>query len=198
MENSSEEDKLNRGVVEPLGATATEEETREIQKILKDLAYGRDFGSGTPYPRETLGDDEDDGTMEGSREHLEKAVVGHKILDSRYGNLVGRGNGLALLLDNEVIVWVAETSDCCAYTCIPHGKILTNIHLVDHIITGVGTTDGYTTWHIYCDLGDVLKMNVDWSPGNPFYYGYGFEVTIIPLDKGDFEAIRPPNRMIQE
>jgi hypothetical protein len=50
--------------------------------------------------------------------------------------------------------------------------------LVDHIILGVGTTDGYTTWHVYADAGDVLELAVGWSCGNPFYYGYGFTITV--------------------
>jgi hypothetical protein len=50
---------------------------------------------------------------------------------------------------------------------------------VDHIITGVGTTGGYTTWHIYADMGDVLELSVGWSSGNPFYYGYGFDISVV-------------------
>ena len=43
---------------------------------------------------------------------------------------------------------------------------------------GVGTTDGFTRWHIYADMGDVLELEVGWSCGNPFYYGYGFNITV--------------------
>ena len=46
------------------------------------------------------------------------------------------------------------------------------------MILGVGTTDGYTTWHIFADMGDVLELTVVWSCGNPFYYGYGFTITV--------------------
>lgn len=69
-----------------------------------------------------------------------------------------------------------DDGDCCAYTNLD--AFLLNPELVDHIITGVGTTDAYQTWHIYCDLGDVLKLDVGWSCGNPFYYGYGFDIKV--------------------
>ena len=49
---------------------------------------------------------------------------------------------------------------------------------MDHVILGVGTTDGYTTWHIYADFGDVMRLKVGWSCGNPFYYGYGFTIRV--------------------
>ena len=45
---------------------------------------------------------------------------------------------------------------------------------------GVGTTGEYTRWHIYADLGDVLELTVGWSCGNPFYYGYGFYIDVVP------------------
>jgi hypothetical protein len=54
-------------------------------------------------------------------------------------------------------------------------------HALVHIITGVGTTDGYATWHIYADMGDVLELSVGWSCGNPFYYGYGFDISVKEL-----------------
>jgi hypothetical protein len=68
--------------------------------------------------------------------------------------------------------------DCCAYTELE--SFLLHPELVDHIITGVGTTDGYNTWHIYADIGDVLELSVGWSSGNPFYYGYGFDIQVKP------------------
>ncbi len=75
---------------------------------------------------------------------------------------------------------MVEVGDCCAYTELD--SFLLNPELVDHMILGVGTTDYYTTWHIYADMGDVLKLNVKWSCGNPFYYGYGFNIQVRPID----------------
>jgi hypothetical protein len=69
------------------------------------------------------------------------------------------------------------SGDCCAYTELE--SFLLNPELVDHVITGVGTTDGYQTWHVYADMGDVLKLDVGWSCGNPFYYGYGFTIRVV-------------------
>jgi len=46
---------------------------------------------------------------------------------------------------------------------------------------GVGTTAQYQTWHIYADWGDVLKLEVGWSCGNPFYYGYGFDIDVVEV-----------------
>jgi hypothetical protein len=73
-------------------------------------------------------------------------------------------------------VRVRNDGDCCAYTELE--SFLLNVGNIDHVITGVGTTNGYTTWHVYADLGDVLEMQVGWSCGNPFYYGYGFQISV--------------------
>jgi hypothetical protein len=77
-------------------------------------------------------------------------------------------------------VFLVGTDDCCAYTELE--TFLLNVDKVDHIITGVGTTDGYTKWHIYCDFGDVLELTVGWSSGNPFYYGYGFAIIVEDVE----------------
>ena len=73
-----------------------------------------------------------------------------------------------------------NTEDCCAYTDLE--AFLLNVELVDHMILGVQTTEGYTKWHIYADFGDVLELAVAWSCGNPFYYGYGFDIAVIPME----------------
>ena len=72
---------------------------------------------------------------------------------------------------------LVDTDDCCAYTDLE--EIILNLDKIDHAILGVGTTEGYTKWHIYADLGDVVEMQVGWSCGNPFYYGYGFEIAVV-------------------
>lgn len=141
------------------------------------------------YPEEVLDPDEDDGTMVGSRQSLEAAVIGHKIIEVKKTTLASHlswaqnDDGLLITLDNGVKVWAAEMGDCCAYTEIDPMSILNHIDQIDHVITGVGTTDGFKTWHIYADLGDVLEFKVEWSCGNPFYYGYGFNVTVFSADE---------------
>lgn len=29
-------------------------------------------------------------------------------------------------------------------------------------------------------VGDVMELEVGWSCGNPFYYGYGFSINVVP------------------
>lgn len=141
----------------------------------------------SPYPVETLGEDDDDGTMVNNVAELAEAVVGHKIatvekdvpVKSKWYN---SSVGTLITLDDGTKVSLADTSDCCASTELE--AFLLHPELVDHIITGVGTTDGFTKWHIYADMGDVLELTVGWSPGNPFYYGYGFDIAVEPV-QGD-------------
>lgn len=130
------------------------------------------------YPAETLGEDEDCGVMPENVAELAKSVVSVKREpdpDTSYGR---GGDVLILTLDDGTRVQLADTSDCCAYTSLD--DFLAHPERFDHAITGVGTTEGYTKWHIYADLGDVLELDVDWSPGNPFYYGYGFDIAVVP------------------
>ena len=134
------------------------------------------------YKNESLDKWEDDGTMVDSKEALADAVVGHRIVNVEWQKSSDRWvdtNEPVITLDNGTQVILTGTADCCAYTYVE--KFLFNPDLVDHVITGVGTTDGYETWHIYADLGDVLKLDVEWSAGNPFYYGYGFHIKVKPL-----------------
>lgn len=135
------------------------------------------------YPEEKLDEYDDDGTMPANRDELAQAVVGHRIttagketLENRWG---GTSEEFVITLDNGHKVILSDTADCCAYTELE--AFLIHPELVDHIITGVGTTDGYTRWHIYADMGDVLDLNVGWSSGNPFYYGYGFHIEVKEL-----------------
>lgn len=134
------------------------------------------------YPLEHLGSDIDDGTMPENVKELADEVVGHRIVSVEEGEPVKsewsweRIAALTLTLDNGKRVQLVNTDDCCAYTELE--GFLLHPELVDHVITGVGTTDGYDTWHIYADLGDVLTLKVGWSAGNPFYYGYGFRILV--------------------
>jgi hypothetical protein len=134
------------------------------------------------YPVEELDEDADDGTMPENVEELREAVVGHRIVQADRREIPGRYYGmttaLVLTLDDGTEVRLRNTDDCCAYTEVE--QFLLHPEKVDHVIMGVGTTDEYTRWHIYADWGDVLELTVGWSPGNPFYYGYGFDITVEP------------------
>lgn len=135
----------------------------------------------TTYEPEVLDENEDDGTMPGSLDDLRKAVVGHRIVSvekdvptrGEYGDLEP---ATVITLNNGKKVCLIEGSDCCAYTEVE--AFMLHPELVDHEILGVGTTNGYTTWHIFADLGDILELTVRWSCGNPFYYGYGFDIMV--------------------
>lgn len=138
------------------------------------------------YPIEELDEDYDDGTMPDNVEELAAAVVGHRIVSAEYApdlkienNWWGGGTPFVLTLDDGTKVALRDTSDCCAYTELE--EFLLHPDKVDHIIMGVGTTEGYTKWHIYADWGDVLELTVGWSCGNPFYYGYGFDISVVPV-----------------
>ena len=139
------------------------------------------------YPQEELDQNYDDGTMPENVAELASHVVGHRIVSARIGELNDRdyywsnGRGLILTLDNGKNVALLNTSDCCAYTELE--SFFLDPSAVDHVIMGVGTTDGYTTWHIYADWGDIMKLEVGWSSGNPFYYGYGFDIQVVKLDE---------------
>lgn len=134
------------------------------------------------YPEEVLNVEweEDNGTMPANVKTLEEAVVGHKIVSAEPGKAKGfwgyNEDALVLTLDNGRKVSLVDTSDCCAYTDLK--EFLLHPEMVDHVIMGVGTTDRYTKWHIYADFGDIMELTVGWSCGNPFYYGYGFEITV--------------------
>lgn len=131
---------------------------------------------------EVLGEDDDNGTMPENVETLRQAVVGHKIVKIEKDVVIrqrswGRVTATVITLDNGHQVQLEDTSDCCAYTELQ--AFLLHPEQVDHVITGVKTTDGYTVWHIYADAGDVLDLTVGWSCGNQFYYGYGFDITVV-------------------
>ncbi len=133
------------------------------------------------YPEEFLDPELDDGTMPANVAALEEQIIGRRIVTAEPA-----GGSLVLTLDNGRRVTLAETYDCCAYTQITDifldpavADFFRDPSAVDHVILGVGTTDGYTTWHIYADFGDVMRLSVGWSSGNPFYYGYGFDISVM-------------------
>lgn len=110
-----------------------------------------------------------------SATNLKDAVVGHRIVDAK----VIRGGGVITLDNGTQVRLIEEASSCCAYTSLD--AFLRHPQSVDHIITGVGTSGGFTTWHIYADMGDVLKLTVSWSAGTG-YYGYGFRIKVTPME----------------
>lgn len=138
----------------------------------------------TPYPEEVLGEDDDNGTMPANVASLAEAVIGRRIVSAEHGRVPNRWGGewtdeaFIITLDDGTRVSLKNESDCCAYTFLE--AFLLHPERVDHVIMGVGTTEGYTRWHIYADLGDVLELTVGWSAGNPFYYGYGFDIDVAP------------------
>lgn len=137
------------------------------------------------YPDETLGQWDDDGVMPANKAELAEAVVGHRIVSAEKRDVPSNtwsspDYALVLTLDNGTMVTVRDTDDCCAYTTLE--SFLLHPEAVDHVILGVGTTEGYTKWHIYADFGDVLTLDVGWSCGNPFYYGYGFSIAVEPVE----------------
>lgn len=139
------------------------------------------------YPVEELDEDYDDcGTMPENVATLAKEVIGQRILsvesgvelpEDHYYYYSRSRTGTRLTLDNGKQVFLVDTDDCCAYTQLEN--FLLHPDKVDHMIMGVGTTEGYTKWHIYADMGDVLELEVGWSCGNPFYYGYGFDILVF-------------------
>lgn len=140
------------------------------------------------YPIEHLDEDDDNGTMPDNVKTLADAVVGHRIVSAVKGEAEYQcswqhrpvqGKGLVITLDNGTRVLMEDNGDCCAYTNLT--DFLLHADKVDHMITGVGTTEQYEKWHIYADMGDVLELSVGWSCGNPFYYAYGFDINVIPL-----------------
>lgn len=136
----------------------------------------------TRYPAEKLDEDHDDGTMPASLDALSDAVVGHRIVSVERGTAPDEWGedevATILTLDNGCRVRIVGNNNCCAFAEVQ--SFLLHPEMVDHVIMGVGTTGEYTTWHIYADLGDILELSVDWSCGNPFYYAYGFTITVEP------------------
>jgi len=132
------------------------------------------------YPEEILDEYQDDGTMPERVATLAEAVIGRRIVSAEEGPVEGgyyRRTGLILTLDDGRKVTLVDNGDCCAYTEL-QGFFL-DPSSVDHMILGVGTTDEYTTWHIFADFGDIMRLEVGWSAGNVGYYTYGFDINVI-------------------
>lgn len=136
------------------------------------------------YTDESLNDEYDDGTMPENVDALRQEVVGHKIVDAGWVDTPTKWNHeervFRIILDNGKQVILRDTDDCCAFTELE--GFLLHVDRIDHVITGVGTTEGYDKWHIFADFGDVLELTVGWSSGNPFYYSYGFSIAVEDAD----------------
>jgi hypothetical protein len=161
-----------------LGVFATQEAAQAlVEPYQRGTAHvmREDLPDAERYPAEILPENEDDGTMPENVAALESAVIGHRIVSAE-----NEGGVFTLTLDTGARVTLRDTSDCCAFTDLE--GFLMNPAGIDHAILGVGTTEGYTKWHIYADFGDVVQMDVGWSCGNPFYYGYGFDIAVEPVE----------------
>lgn len=140
----------------------------------------------SPHYDPSISYDEDNGTMPENVAALSEVVVGHRIVsaerrDVATKSLYGWETGaFVITLDNgkRVVMW--DSDDCCAHTALE--EFLLHADKVDHVITGVRSENGYTKWHVFADFGDVLELTVSWSAGNPFYYGYGFEITVQDIE----------------
>lgn len=132
------------------------------------------------YVDPSVDHDEDDGTMPNSIGELADAIIGHKIVavdkDVTVKDKYGSRTATKLTLDNGETVSMIEVNDCCAYTDLE--EIIEHLPSVEHAVTGITTSEGYTRWHILADLGEIMELRVGWSCGNPFYYGYGFEIAV--------------------
>jgi hypothetical protein len=134
---------------------------------------------------------DDNGTMPENVARLESAIVGHRIVkverdvevpeDVRH-RYFRSSLGFRLTLDNGELVYILDTDDCCAYTCLE--DVIEHLPTMDHIVTAVRASEDFNTWHIIADFGEVLELEVGWSAGNPFYYGYGFDIRVVPAEEG--------------
>lgn len=119
--------------------------------------------------------------MQGSVDVLAENLVGQRIVSVERTNVpedtrrYGRSQVTVFTLANGKKVNLYDTDDCCAFTEVESFKFLEN---VDNAITRVEASDGFSVWHIYAENIPVATLDVEWSPGNPYYYGFGFEVQV--------------------
>lgn len=131
-------------------------------------------------------DEYENDIMSSNVDTLAEGVVGHKIVKAGWvERKLDTGpyhwyssNQFEIELDDGTKVYLANTDDCCAYTEL--NNFLLYPDRVDHVIMGVEADQGFDTWHIYADMGDVLALDVSWSSGNTGYYGFGFHIEVVP------------------
>lgn len=134
-----------------------------------------DDESDSDYEAEVMGD---------NAKLLESEVVGHRIVEVRKGydyetywdkSQAHSDSGVTFVLDNGTEVALQSTNDCCAYTDVRDFEFLTK---TDNVVTSVTTQDNFEQWYIYAAEVPVVSLGVDWSPGNPYYYGFGFDIAV--------------------
>lgn len=109
---------------------------------------------------------------------LAEAVVGRRIVKAERGQVQGQyysSHGVMLTLDDGTEVNIADTDDCCAFSTVESLEFLAS---VDNAITAVEANEDFTTWHVYAAEVPVVTLGVDWSPGNPYYYGFGLNINV--------------------
>jgi hypothetical protein len=118
------------------------------------------------YVKEVLDENRDNGRIVENVEKLETSVIGRRIVSAERQQIKQSGSYwrtgptvFVITLDNGDQVQMFDTEDCCAHTTLEN--FLLHPQSVDHVILGVGTTEEYTTWHIYADFGDILALEVD-------------------------------------
>jgi hypothetical protein len=136
-----------------------------------------EWGNDSDYEAEVMG---------GNAKELQEAIVGHRIVgvdkakppkDQWWGR---RELAVRLTLDDGREVFIEDTDDCCAFTEVEDFKFLEG---VDNAVTSVTTEDGFSKWFIYADSVPVVDLKVAWSPGNPYYYGFGFNIIIKDVEQ---------------
>lgn len=113
---------------------------------------------------------------------LNEMLVGQKIVkvEPKDNNNNSYFGTTVLTLDNGTQVNLRDSGDCCAYTEMEN--VIQHLPELDHVITNVTADDGYERFHIFADLGEVLELQLSWSEGNPFYYGYGFHIDVTATE----------------
>lgn len=126
----------------------------------------------------------DNGTMPKNVSEFSNTVIGHKIASVKRtlkkDSYIGKQEVTVFTLDDGSQVELINTNDCCAFTKLEN--IVEKLPFMDHIITDVVSSDGYSKWHIIADFGEVLELQIKWSAGNPFYYNYGFNIKVKPVE----------------
>lgn len=102
-------------------------------------------------------------------ETREDGTLGYEVDDGTMPENVTKLDGRKVVLSN--------TDDCCAYTALD--GLVEHLPTTDHVITAVKADQDFERWHIIADLGEVLELQVGWSSGNPFCYGYGFDIDVV-------------------
>lgn len=133
---------------------------------------------------DNIDEDYETGVMQGSVDELSAAVVGERIVSIDRPDTYTRGGNkeTILTLSSGKRVRVVDTDDCCAFTEVESFKLLEE---GEHIVTRVEAEEGFTRWFIYADSIPVVEMGVEWSPGNPYYYGFGFSITVEEENNND-------------